>query len=148
MRERPVPPLLPPTPHHRQVRRHAASSAVPGIEHCELLLAVSRLDHSGRVGDHVLLTALGWQPGDRHDIHQAPHGAELHRSPAGRFRIDSRGNVFVPAGTRKLLGLRSGDRVVLVASPSTGTLHIHPVGIVTALLANLYRQSAGDPDAE
>jgi AbrB family looped-hinge helix DNA binding protein len=147
MRERPVLPLLPPTLHHRQVRRHAASSAGSGTEHCELL-AVSRLDHSGRVGDHVLLTALGWLPGDRHDVRRAPHGAELYRSLAGRFRIDSRGNVFVPAGTRKLLGLRSGDRVVLVASPSTGTLHIHPVGIVTALLANLYRQSPGDPDAE
>lgn len=148
MRERPVPPLLPPTPHHGQVPRYAASLAGSGTEHDDLLLAVSRLDHSGRVGDHVLLTALGWLPGDRHDVRRAPHGAELYRSPAGRFRIDSRGNVFVPAPTRKLLGLRSGDRVVLVASPGTCTLHIHPVGIVTALLANLYRQSAGDPDAE
>lgn len=148
MRERPVPPLLPPTPYHHQVRRHAASSAGSGTEHCELLLAVSRLDHSGRVGDHVLLTALGWNPGDRHDIHRTPHGAELYRSPAGRFRIDSRGNVFVPAATRKLLGLRSGDRVVLVALPRIGTLHLHSVGVVTSLLANLYRQSAGDPDAK
>ena len=113
-----------------------------------LVAGDTRLDHSGRVGDHVLLTALGWLPGDRHDVRRAPHGAELYRSPAGRFRVDSRGNVFVPASTRKLLGLRSGDPVVLVASLSTGTLHIHPVGIVSALLANLYRQSAGDPDAE
>lgn len=148
MRERPVAPLLPPTPHHHQVPRDAASSTGSATEPCDLLLAVSRLDHSGRVGDHLLLTALGWLPGDRHDVRRAPHGAELYRSPAGRFRVDSRGNVFVPASTRKLLGLCSGDRVVLAASPRTGTLHIHSVDVVTSLLANLYRQSAGDPDAE
>jgi bifunctional DNA-binding transcriptional regulator/antitoxin component of YhaV-PrlF toxin-antitoxin module len=72
----------------------------------------------------------------------------LYRSPTGRFRVDSRGNVFLPAATRTLFGIHDGDRVVLVASPGNDTLRIHPISVVTSLLANLYRESAADEHVE
>ncbi len=120
-----------------------------GSEPSDLLVAAAKVDHSGRVGDRVLLDALGWRPGDRHGVRLIRHGVELYRSPSGRFRVDARGNVFLAAATRNLLGVRSGDRVVLVAALNTKRLLIHPIAVVTALLANLYRESvAVDSDVE
>jgi bifunctional DNA-binding transcriptional regulator/antitoxin component of YhaV-PrlF toxin-antitoxin module len=69
-------------------------------------------------------------------------GRSCSAPPAGRFHVDSRGNVFLPAATRTVLGVHSGDRIVLVASPRTRTLLIYPVAVVASLLANLYRESA------
>lgn len=146
MTERPVPPLVPPEPPSRRVPRLAVAPAAPGGEHFELLLAMAKVDHSGRVGDRVVLGALGWQPGDRHDVRMIRHGAELYRSPAGRFHVDSRGNVFLPAATRALLSIQGRDRVVLVACAGAGTLRVHPVVVATALLAEFYQHPAGGPD--
>jgi bifunctional DNA-binding transcriptional regulator/antitoxin component of YhaV-PrlF toxin-antitoxin module len=129
------------------VRRQTASSAPP-FKPAELLLATAKIDHSGRVGDRVLLTALGWNPGDRHDVRTIRQGAELSLSPTGLFRVDSRSNVFLPAATRDLLGIHPGDRVVLIASPTTDTLLIHPVTVVTALLTQFHRYPAGDSGEE
>ena len=34
-------------------------------------IAITRIDHSGRVGVRWLVHALGWSTGDRHDAHPA-----------------------------------------------------------------------------
>ncbi|MFS8102085.1 hypothetical protein LFM09_33665 [Lentzea alba] len=149
MTEHPVPPLLPPELPARHLSRQVHAPVKQGRERSDLLLGTVKVDHSGRAGDRVLLDALGWQPGDRHDVRLIRHGAELYRSPAGRFRVDIRGNVFLPAATRTMLGIHSGDRIVLVASLSTNTLLVHPITVVTSLLAGLYRESAaGDSHVE
>jgi bifunctional DNA-binding transcriptional regulator/antitoxin component of YhaV-PrlF toxin-antitoxin module len=110
------------------------------------LLGVAAVDHSGRVRDQLLITALGWQVGDRTDVEVLPDAVVIRRSPRGRFHVDSRGHVFLPAATRTLLGVAVGGRVVLLAVLDRDLLMIHPPSVVTALLAARYPVIGGDPD--
>lgn len=111
-----------------------------------LLVGMAAIDHSGRLRDKVLMSALGWRPGDRHSVDVSGRMAVLRLDPAGRFVIDSRGQVFLPAALRTLFSVGTGDRVVLVAAPGSGVLIVHSVAVVAELLAEFYAQAAGDAD--
>jgi hypothetical protein len=111
-----------------------------------LLLGVAAIDHSGRFGDRLLITELGWQPGDQIDVEVLPGAAVLRRSPHGRFQVDSRGHVFLSTAIRTVLGVPVGGRVVLLAVPERNLLMIHPPQVVGALLAGRYPRITGAPD--
>lgn len=108
-----------------------------------LLVGMAAIDHSGRLRDRALLAALGWQAGDRLVVQVYQTMAVLRRDADGAYRVDSRGQVFLPAAVRGMLGIDTGDRVVLVASPRSGMLIVHPGGVVAALLADYYASVGG-----
>ncbi|WNV84753.1 hypothetical protein [Umezawaea sp. Da 62-37] len=101
-------------------------------------VAVSRIDHSGRVGDRHLIGDLGWQAGDCYNLTVSPDGATVSMDPSGDYRMDLRRHVFLPVATRQLLGIDVGDRLVLVACREQNRLTIHPVALVTELLRRHY----------
>ncbi|ONI88021.1 hypothetical protein ALI22I_19950 [Saccharothrix sp. ALI-22-I] len=101
-------------------------------------MAIARIDHSGRVGDRWLAEVLGWRPGDRHDVRMLSDGAIVSIDADGRFRVNARHHVFVPAGVRRILSVESGDPVVLVARPKSRTLLVHSTSMVASLLFRHY----------
>ena len=64
-------------------------------------------------------------------------------NPAGEYRIDLRRHVFLPVATRQLLGISTGDRLVLVARREQNSLTIHPVAVVADLLSGYYAAASG-----
>jgi hypothetical protein len=104
----------------------------------DLQLAVSRIDHSGRVGDRWLVDALGWQAGDHHDVVVGPDCAIMSVSPNGTYRINTRRHLFLPAAIRQGLGMDTNDRVVLVADLAMATLTVHTASDVAGVLLRHY----------
>jgi hypothetical protein len=110
-------------------------------------IAITRIDHSGRVGDLWLIDALDWRADDRHEIRTLPDGIRVFLDDTGRFRLNSRRHVFIPAGVRDALQIRAGDPVVLIADIEHRTLTIYPTGVVVALLAAHHDRDTEVPHA-
>jgi hypothetical protein len=47
---------------------------------------MAKLDRSGRVHDHAVLTALGWHAGQRVDITSVHDTIVVHATPTGLLR--------------------------------------------------------------
>jgi hypothetical protein len=145
--ERPVAPLIPsdtvaPLPH-----QPLPLPALPTIAgDTGLLIGVAAVNHAGRVRDQVLLDALGWSPGERLHLDVLDSTLLLRRDPVGTQVINTRGQVFLPAGTRALMRIADNDRVVLVAAPRQGLLMVRPCAVIGALLAGFYDTLPGGPD--
>lgn len=142
MKQRPIPLFVPPAVRPRSVPE-AQRFPVLSIqgENTGLDVAVSRIDHSGRVGDRSLIGKLGWQVGDCYSLTVSPDGATVSVDTTGVYRIDLRRHVFLPVATRQLLGITVGDRLVLVARHEQNSLTIHPVALVAELLRQHYAAS-------
>jgi bifunctional DNA-binding transcriptional regulator/antitoxin component of YhaV-PrlF toxin-antitoxin module len=144
--EHPVAPLILPDTVAPLSHQSLPLPALPTIAgDTGLVLGVAGVSHSGRVGDQVLLDALGWAPGDRLHLDVLDSTLLLRRHPEGTQVINTRGQVFLPAGTRALLRIADNDRVVLVAAPRQGLLMLHPRAVVGALLAGFYDALPGGP---
>ncbi|WP_179118107.1 AbrB/MazE/SpoVT family DNA-binding domain-containing protein [Saccharothrix sp. ALI-22-I] len=98
------------------------------------------------MGDRQLIAALGWQSEDAYDLAVSADGLLVSLDPAGPFRINIRGHVFIPAATRRVLCVKAGDSLVLLARPEHGTLAVHPTSMVTALLARHHTAPAASRD--
>ncbi|NKQ59388.1 AbrB/MazE/SpoVT family DNA-binding domain-containing protein [Amycolatopsis sp. K13G38] len=101
-----------------------------------MLIGVAAISHSGRVRDHALIEALGWAPRDRIVVDPRNSVIILRRHNTGVSEINRRGQVFLPAGARKLLGIADNARVVLVAVTAWDTLLVYPATVVAQLLAH------------
>jgi len=98
------------------------------------VLGLSTVDHSGRIRDRVVLTALNWHSGDRTRAAIRGTTVLIRRAPTGGVAIDTRGRVFLPAGARTFLGISIDERIVLLANLLHDLLVVHPTRVVTALL--------------
>jgi AbrB family looped-hinge helix DNA binding protein len=95
----------------------------------------------------VLLDALGWSPGDRLSLDLLDSTIVLRRTPTGPHHVNGRGQIFLPAGIRALLGIADNDRVVLIAAPAADTLIVHPAGVILSLIAGFHDSLPGASDA-
>jgi bifunctional DNA-binding transcriptional regulator/antitoxin component of YhaV-PrlF toxin-antitoxin module len=111
-----------------------------------LLLGVAAVSHSGRVRDRVLIDALGWQPGDRLRLNITDTAIMIHRDPQGRFSLNDRAQIFLPAGARSHFGIAHNQRVTLLADPTHDLLSVYPCAVVAAALAGLNHTFPGGPD--
>lgn len=135
MRQRAVPLFIPPAVRPRSVPEAQRFPVLPIRRGDNSLdVAVSRIDHSGRVGDSRLIGDLGWQVGECYNLTVSSDGATVAMDPAGDYRMDLRRHVFLPVATRQLLGIGVGDRLVLVSYREQNSLTIHPVALVAELL--------------
>lgn len=117
--ELPLPPLLEPAPD------------------TSLVLGLATVDHSGRVRDRLVIDTLRWVSGDRTSAAVRGNCLFLRRTDRG-VAIDARGRVYLPSGTRTLLGIKVDERVVLVAAPQDALLIVQPARVVAALLGEFY----------
>jgi hypothetical protein len=96
------------------------------------LAAVDRRD---RAADHVVVQALGWQPGTRLDIRETRGLLVVRADAHGVFSVTKQGHLRLPAPVRHCCGLVPGDRVLLAADPERDLLVVHPPAALDAMLA-------------
>ncbi|MFL6116837.1 MAG: hypothetical protein ACJ786_36610 [Catenulispora sp.] len=124
----------------------AAGVKNPATRSGRALLGVAVVDRSGRVRDRVLMDVLGWADGERLAIDVQPGALVLRPDPEGVVRTDARDQVVLPAGARTLVGIASGQRVVLAALPDVGVMFVQPVEAVADWLADRYADLLGRTD--
>ncbi|SMD27472.1 hypothetical protein SAMN05661093_11079 [Kibdelosporangium aridum] len=76
--QRPIPQIpqpLPPLP----------AARLPAVEPDSLVLGMARLDRSGRIHDHAVLSALGWHTGQRVDITSVHDAIVVHAAQTVRL---------------------------------------------------------------
>lgn len=130
----PSPPPLPALPSLRLPTDAAPDAA---------LLALARLDRSGRVNARPLFDALGWGTGHRVDIAVVAGALVVGAAPTGPNIVGSRAVLTLPAAARSMCGIEPGHPVVLLASPSQNLLVIHPAGTIIRLLVQHHARLEG-----
>jgi hypothetical protein len=99
---------------------------------------MARLDRSGRLHDHALLTTLDWYPGQRIDITSTHDTIVVRATPTGLHTIGARGDLTLPAAARTLTGIPANSRVILAAIPSENLLLVHPPATIASLICRHY----------
>ncbi|RKE11106.1 hypothetical protein C8E86_6028 [Catellatospora citrea] len=107
------------------------------------VLAVARLDGSGRVSARPLLQALGWCPGQGVDIDVRHGRLAVTADPRGRYALDPRGLLALPAPLRRLCGLAAGGQVLLAALPAHHLLVVHRADELARLLHPAHQLMVG-----
>jgi hypothetical protein len=97
--------------------------------------AISRLDTAGRVSDLSTVRALGWAPDERVQLAAYANQALIARRDAqGLVAVTRRGYLRIPAALRARCAMRSGEQVLLAASPDADVLVVHTLSSVEHLL--------------
>ncbi|HEV3287460.1 MAG TPA: AbrB/MazE/SpoVT family DNA-binding domain-containing protein [Streptosporangiaceae bacterium] len=138
-----IAPLIPPRarPGGREHGRPAAArrlpvAAVPDVPVVpdDVRYGFGRMDEWGRVADRAMITALGWQPGDRLTLTAAAGVVIARRDPGGMVTMAAKPYLVIPAALRRRCGLRPGDRVLLAAFPAQDALAAYSFAVVDQAL--------------
>jgi hypothetical protein len=106
---------------------------------------LAAVDDRGRIADHAIVQAVGWQPGTTLDIRVVGGVIFLTANAAGASRVSSHGHVRLPQSLRRCCGIETGDRVLLAAEPADGVLTVHPLIVMDIVLTRFHaRVLAGD----
>jgi hypothetical protein len=124
---RPLP--LPPVP------TRATSATVYGV---------AVMDCHGRLAERAVLRALDWSPGQPVALHVVDGSIQVMHDPTGTVAIGRDGNLRLPIGLRRRCGLATGDRLLLVATPPSGLMHLHPPATIDALFAAHHARASVD----
>ena len=96
----------------------------------DVVYGIGRIDASGRIADRTVTSALGWSGGDRLTLTADADVVTARRDPAGMITLPARAYIAIPAALRRRCSLRLGDRVLLAADSSAGTLTAYCLGVV------------------
>jgi len=134
-RPRPLPAPLPTLP------RLPTSTAAHA-----LILAMARVDPSGRLSNRDVLQTLGWRPGHRVEMALADGVLEIAGAASGPHAIRSRGELAVPVALRQMCGIAPESTVMLAASLAEDVLLVYPIALVAQLLIEFHAHFRGDSD--
>jgi hypothetical protein len=95
--------------------------------------AVTTVDARGRLADRSPLRALHWVAGLRVEVTPTPESISVTPSSAGRDMITLQGHIRLPARVRRACGLRTGDRLLVVAHPADDLLTAYTMSTLDAL---------------
>ncbi|MGO1053020.1 AbrB/MazE/SpoVT family DNA-binding domain-containing protein [Crossiella sp. CA198] len=136
--------LLPPTDAHSPDRLPSTSrpnlGRPPLAELASLLpnpatyYGMGSIDASGRIANRTVVKALGWRTGDRLEFQVAGGVIVARPVPHGLATMWHAPYVAIPAPIRHLCGLRSGDRVFVVAHPAHQNLIVYTTPVLDQLL--------------
>jgi bifunctional DNA-binding transcriptional regulator/antitoxin component of YhaV-PrlF toxin-antitoxin module len=148
MAERPVRLFLPPQAPPPAETTPPPLVSLPRQPRCnqELCAGIAVLGHAGRIAVKVLITALGWTPGDRLTLAVADDAITLTRDSSGTSELDRRDQVIIPCHACRRVGIATGDRVLLVAMPTRDELMLHPMRVLSGLLIDYHRIRKGCSD--
>ena len=107
----------------------ASPVPVPALPE-DVVYGIGRIDASGRIADRAVISALGWRGGDRLTLTADAGVVTARRDPGGMITLPARAYIAIPAPLRRRCGLRAGDRVLLAAAPSAGTLTAYSLAMV------------------
>jgi bifunctional DNA-binding transcriptional regulator/antitoxin component of YhaV-PrlF toxin-antitoxin module len=111
----------------------AAAPEVPVVPD-DVVYGFGRMDESGRVADRAMISALGWQPGDRLTITAGAGVVIARRDPGGMVTMPAKPYLVIPAALRRRCGLRPGDRVLLAVFPDRDELAAYSFAVVDQAL--------------
>jgi hypothetical protein len=111
----------------------AAAPEVPVVPD-DVVYGFGRMDESGRVADRAMISALGWQPGDRLTLTAAAGVVTARREPGGMVTMPVKPYLVIPAALRRRCGLRPGDRVLLAVFPGRDALAAYSFAVVDQAL--------------
>ena len=103
----------------------ARRAAVPPVLE-DVVYGIGRISAS----DRTVTSALGWSGGDRLTLIADAGVVTARREPGGMITLPARAYIAIPAALRRRCGLRAGDRVLLAAAPSAGTLTAYSLAVV------------------
>ena len=139
MTAQPLAPVIPSSavPAGRQRVKSAAGRPLPLArpipapslpEH--VVYGIGRIDASGRIADRAVISALGWNGGDRLTLTADSGVVTARRDPGGMITLPNRAYIAIPAALRRRCGLEPGDRVLLAAALEDDTLTAYPLAVV------------------
>ena len=96
----------------------------------DVVYGIGRIDASGRIADRTVTSALGWSGGDRLTLTADAGVITARRDPGGMVTLPERAYIAIPAALRRRCGLEPGDRVLLAAARSAGTLTAYSLAVV------------------
>lgn len=108
-----------------------------------LLVGVARIDRSGHIHERAPLSALGWMPGRDLELDTIHGMIVIAALPGGRYHVDQRGALALPATARRMCGITETSPVVLAAAVHDQLLIVHPARTVARLLATHYTDLTG-----
>ena len=111
-----------------------------------MLYGIGRVDASGRVVNHDIVSALGWHPGDALEVIAAHRAIVMRTSPDGLISVPQRPCIVIPMAIRRLRGIAAGDHVLLAAAPDHGVLIVHTLSDLDDMLASTTQRSRSPAD--
>jgi len=139
MTAQPLAPVIPSSavPAARQRARSAAGrrlplarpAPVPSLPE-DVVYGIGRIDASGRIADHSVITVMGWRAGDLLTLTAEAGVVTARRDPGGMVTIPRRGYIAIPTALRLRCGLEPGDRVLVAAVPADETLTAYSLAVV------------------
>jgi hypothetical protein len=106
-------------------RRGLSLPEPPITRTADTVYGMSALDRGGRIADRAAIDALGWTPGTRLHLDATRTHLTLRAAIDGALAVKDHRYLWLPAAARHRLGLRPGDRVLLVAQPQRQTLVVY-----------------------
>jgi bifunctional DNA-binding transcriptional regulator/antitoxin component of YhaV-PrlF toxin-antitoxin module len=103
-----------------------------------MMYGVGRVDASGRVANRDIVSALGWQPGDKVEVVAALSAIVILASPDGLFSVPRKPNIVIPAAARRQHDIGAGDHVLLAAAPEYGIVIVHTRQAMNDMLARYH----------
>ena len=145
------PVILPATPlrqdghasERQPARRTLPLPSLPTSRTATAVYGLAAVDRRGRIADQAILSALGWQPGTRLDIHETRGLLLIRADEHGLFSVTNQGHLRLPAAIRHHCGLVPGDRVLLVADLDRQMVIVHPPAALDDLLARHHAELLG-----
>jgi len=108
------------------------------VQDGSLVYDLGSVDISGRVASLLVVTAVGWEPGDRLDLVIADGAIVFRRSSDGLWPVTQRPRICIPAHARHQLGISQGDQVLLAAAPAHSLLIVYPAGALNEMITSYH----------
>ena len=106
-----------------------------------MLYGIGQVDASGRVADHRIIKALGWQQGRELTVTVASRVIIIQASAGGIHRTPRKPCIVIPATARHQCDIAVGDLVLLAAAPRYGFVVVHTLAALDDMLAQYHAQS-------
>ena len=110
-----------------------------------VLYGMATMDSRGRLAEQAVLRGLGWSPGTPTEVRVSGGLVFVAAGTGAGSAVTSHGHLRLPAIVRHCLGLRPGDRVLLVGRPAEAVLVLYPPTALDALLARPAADPSGGP---
>jgi hypothetical protein len=107
------------------------------------VFTLARLNPSGQISVRTLLSALGWEPGDRVTV-TVEHGCIVVAPAAqGGRAISADGSLVLPVAARRMCAIADRSQVLAAALPDAGLLVVHPIVAIARHLSRKHSQILG-----
>jgi bifunctional DNA-binding transcriptional regulator/antitoxin component of YhaV-PrlF toxin-antitoxin module len=106
---------------------------------------MATMDSRGRLAEQAVVRGLGWLPGTPTEV-RVSGGLVLVAAGTNEVSAVSRhGHLRLPATVRHRVGLRPGDRVLLVGRPAEAVVILYPPAALDAVLTGPAADPTGEP---